>query len=145
MPYYFRNELMNLLKGSLSCFVLTLIALSLSMGLRAQDAAISYFELNVEPTVDSTQHNIYFMLAVNGSNKVSSISIDVKGEEGQAIASISSSIAALKSSYPYRIENGVLYLTIETGAHAPSLYYQATAILTPTTGEPLEYIKTKQM
>ena len=136
---------MNLLKGSLSCFVLTLIALSFSMMLRAQNAAISYFELNVDPTVDSTQHNIYFMLAVNGSNQVSSISIDVKGEEGQAIASISSSIAALKLNYPYRMENGVLYLTIEAGTHAPSLYYQATAILTPTTGEPLEYIKTKQM
>lgn len=110
-----------------------------------QNAAINYFEFNVEPATDSTKHNIYFVLAVEGSGQVSALSIDVKNAEGQAIVSLSSNIAALKSSYPYRVENNVLYLTIETGVHAPSLYYEAVAVLTPIGGEPMEYTRTKRM
>lgn len=111
----------------------------------SQSGNLDFFELSIEPSQDSATNRILYLLAVSSPDDVSAIDFSVKNEQGMILSHINSSIANLIATYPYRMENGILYLTIETGAYAPSLYYEATATLTPLSGEAIEYTRMKQM
>ncbi len=111
----------------------------------AQSGNLDFFELQVDVPGDSSRHNITYLLGVSDNSQVLNLSVVLKDSEGQSVHQLTSDIATLKANNAWRLENGILYLTIETGTHVPSLYYEAKATLTLDTGEPLEYVRTKQM
>lgn len=111
----------------------------------AQDASLGFFELDIRATADSTLNEVAFLAGVSDPGHVSSVTFEATDSEGNSLGTVSGSIAALKGAHAWRLEDGVLYFTIETGAHAPSPYYEAKATLTPVSGEALEYRRTRHM
>lgn len=114
-----------------------LVAIQMSY---SQTATLGYFEASAHPNEDSTASAITFVVAVNEPAAADSLSFNLT-VAGESIYASANTVEAWKGTSPYRIQEGVLYLTISAGSFNGLGVYAAEAVLRSANGARFTYTR----
>ncbi|MBS1613266.1 MAG: hypothetical protein JST49_10625 [Bacteroidetes bacterium] len=112
--------------------------LSISFSTFSQTATLGYFEASALEQGDSSSL-VRFATGIQDYASADSLAFSLVDGSGQTVYTASNSVTAWKDAVPYRIEGGVLYLTIEAGPFASLGTYKAEAKLKASNGDLLVY------